>query len=40
MNFMRTAMLLAALTAIFVGVGYLVGGDGRHADRASLVAAA
>ena len=28
MNFMRTAMLLAALTAIFMGVGYLVGGTG------------
>ena len=28
MNFMRTAMLLAALTAIFMGVGYLIGGAG------------
>jgi heat shock protein HtpX len=28
MNFMRTALLLAALTAIFMGVGYLVGGTG------------
>ena len=28
MNFMRTTMLLAALTAIFMGVGYLVGGTG------------
>jgi heat shock protein HtpX len=28
MNFMRTAMLLAALTAIFMGVGYLIGGSG------------
>jgi heat shock protein HtpX len=28
MNFMRTAMLLAALTAVFMGVGYLVGGAG------------
>lgn len=26
MNFFRTALLLAALTAIFMGVGYLVGG--------------
>jgi heat shock protein HtpX len=26
MNFLRTAMLLAALTAIFMGVGYLIGG--------------
>jgi heat shock protein HtpX len=28
MNFMKTAMLLAALTAIFMGVGYLIGGSG------------
>src|SRR5690606_21538482 len=28
MNFVRTAMLLAALTAIFMGVGYMVGGTG------------
>jgi heat shock protein HtpX len=28
MNFMRTAMLLAALTAIFMGVGFLIGGTG------------
>ena len=28
MNTIRTAMLLAALTAIFVGVGFLVGGSG------------
>jgi len=28
MNFMRTAMLLASLTAIFMGVGYLIGGSG------------
>jgi heat shock protein HtpX len=28
MNFLRTAMLLAALTAIFMGVGYLIGGTG------------
>jgi heat shock protein HtpX len=27
MNFMKTAMLLAALTAIFMGVGYLIGGS-------------
>jgi heat shock protein HtpX len=26
MNVLRTTMLLAALTAIFMGVGYLVGG--------------
>ncbi|MCT8268589.1 zinc metalloprotease HtpX [Afifella sp. JA880] len=28
MNMMKTAMLLAALTALFMGVGYLVGGSG------------
>jgi heat shock protein HtpX len=28
MNFMRTAMLLAALTAIFMGVGFMIGGSG------------
>jgi heat shock protein HtpX len=28
MNFLRTAMLLAFLTALFMGVGYLVGGTG------------
>lgn len=28
MNYVRTAMLLAALTALFLGVGYLIGGHG------------
>lgn len=28
MNFVRTAMLLAFLTALFMGVGYLIGGQG------------
>jgi heat shock protein HtpX len=28
MNFVRTAMLLAFLTALFMGVGYLIGGSG------------
>ncbi len=28
MNLMRTAMLLAAMTALFMGVGYLIGGSG------------
>lgn len=28
MNFAKTAMLLAALTAIFMGIGYLLGGPG------------
>ena len=28
MNTMRTAMLLAALTALFMGLGYLIGGQG------------
>ena len=27
MNFMKTAMLLAAMTALFMGVGYLIGGQ-------------
>jgi heat shock protein HtpX len=39
MNILRTAMLLAALTAIFVGVGYLIGGA-NGAWIAFLVAAA
>ena len=28
MNYLRTAMLLAGLTALFMGVGYLIGGQG------------
>jgi heat shock protein HtpX len=27
LNFLRTTVLLAALTALFMGVGYLVGGQ-------------
>ena len=27
MNFMRTAMLLAFMTALLMGVGYLIGGS-------------
>ena len=27
MNTLRTAMLLAAMTALFMGVGYLIGGS-------------
>jgi heat shock protein HtpX len=27
MNYMRTAMLLAAMTAIFLAVGYMLGGE-------------
>jgi heat shock protein HtpX len=38
MNTLRTGMLLAALTAIFVGVGYLIGGSG-GAVIAFLIAA-
>ena len=38
MNVMKTGMLLAALTALFMGVGYLVGGSG-GAFIAFLVAA-
>jgi heat shock protein HtpX len=39
MNYVRTAMLLAGLTALFMGVGYLIGGQG-GAMIAFLVAAA
>ncbi len=39
MNYFRTALLLAGLTALFMGVGYLVGGGG-GAVIALLVAAA
>jgi heat shock protein HtpX len=39
MNAMKTAMLLAALTAIFMGVGFLIGGSG-GAFVAFLIAAA
>ena len=28
MNTMRTAMLLAMMTALFMGVGYMIGGSG------------
>ncbi len=28
MNYLRTAILLAGLTALFMGVGYLLGGGG------------
>lgn len=38
MNYLRTAMLLAGLTALFMGVGYLIGGAG-GATIALLVAA-
>src|SRR5262245_46763839 len=38
MNYLRTAILLAGLTALFLGVGYLIGG-GRGAVIALLVAA-
>jgi len=31
MNYLRTTILLAALTALFMAVGYLIGGD-RAAD--------
>src|SRR5947199_4866401 len=39
MNYLRTAMLLAGLTALFMGVGYLFGGAG-GAMIALLIAAA
>src|SRR5262245_66617105 len=38
MNYLRTAILLAGLTALFMGVGYLIGGAG-GAMIALLVAA-
>jgi heat shock protein HtpX len=38
MNYVRTAMLLAGLTALFMGVGYLIGGSG-GATIALVVAA-
>jgi heat shock protein HtpX len=38
MNYLRTAMLLAGLTALFMGVGYLIGGAG-GATIALVVAA-
>ena len=28
MNYFRTALLLAAMTALFMGVGFLIGGEG------------
>lgn len=39
MNYFRTALLLAGLTALFMGVGYLIGG-GTGAVLALIVAAA
>ena len=30
MNIMRTAMLLAVMTALFMGVGFLLGGSGEE----------
>ena len=39
MNYLKTAMLLACLTALFMGVGYLIGGVS-GAMIALLVAAA
>src|SRR5881398_1084874 len=39
MNYIRTAMLLAGLTALFMGVGYLIGGAG-GAMIALVIAAA
>jgi heat shock protein HtpX len=39
MNYLRTAILLAGLTALFIGLGYLLGG-GRGAVVALLIAAA
>jgi heat shock protein HtpX len=38
MNYMRTAILLAGLTGLFMAVGYLIGGSG--ALIALIIAAA
>ena len=38
MNYLRTTILLAALTALFMAVGYLIGGGG-GAEIALLIAA-
>ena len=35
MNYVRTAILLAGLTALFMGVGFLIGGQGGADDRAA-----
>ena len=35
MNYFRTALLLAGLTALFMGVGFLIGGKGGAHDRAA-----
>src|SRR5262245_55135421 len=39
MNYLRTAILLAGLTALFMGIGYLIGG-GSRAVIALLIATA
>ena len=39
MNYLRTAILLAGLTALFMGVGYLIGGAERRRRSRLLVAA-
>ncbi len=36
MNVVRTAMLLAVMTALFMAVGYAVGGRGGNDDGAGL----
>ncbi|MTH97166.1 zinc metalloprotease HtpX [Roseibium sp. RKSG952] len=39
MNFIRTAMLLAAMTALFMGIGYLLGGTGGMIIALAIAAA-
>ncbi len=34
MSYLKTAILLAGLTGLFMGVGYLIGGASGAADRA------
>ena len=33
MNYLKTAILLAGLTGLFMGVGYLIGGAGGAVSR-------
>ena len=33
MSYFRTAILLAALTALFMGIGFLIGGQAGMIDR-------
>ncbi|HEY0292497.1 MAG TPA: protease HtpX, partial [Hansschlegelia sp.] len=39
MNYVRTAILLAGLTALFMGVGFLIGGKGGMAIALAVAVA-